>query len=167
MLPETKKWHSFHLWYQKWGPKVANALLESRILIGMTKEQVIESIENPLSIEKTENVEVLHYQNRESEYKKIRNLIFEDGILIKVIDSYKVSKLGFSLKVGMTQKEVEEKIGVPDQVGEKKIKVGNTQQKFIMQYYHSVLRSKESEPCLLRLYFDKDSGLLVREETVT
>jgi len=159
----NKKMALFPIWYQKWGFKVASALLESRILKGMTKDQVIESLGNPLSSEQKEAIEVFHYRN--PEYTKIQNLIFENGILIREWRSPKAVKLGFGLKPGMTQKEVEKEIGVPDRVEEKKIKVDDTKQKFIIQYYDSVLRFKESKTSSLKLYFDKDSGILVREET--
>jgi outer membrane protein assembly factor BamE (lipoprotein component of BamABCDE complex) len=161
----NKKMALFPIWYQKWGRKVADALLESRILKGMTKDQVIESLGNPLSSEQKEAIEVFHYQNPEC--TKIQNFLFENGVLIGGTWSPKAVKLGFGLKPGMTQKDVDKEIGVPDRVEEKKLKVDDTKQKFIIQYYDSVLRFKESKTTSLKLYFDKDSGLLVREETET
>lgn len=165
-IPEIKKINLYATWYKKWGLKVAKALFEDKIFEGMTKEQVVECLGTPLSSEESEIIEVLHYDNPKYTVtqERIKNLIIDNGVIIRWMNSSKALKLGFGLKLGMTQEDVEKEIGDPDKVEEKKIKEHGIKQKFTIHYYDSVLRSKESETTSLKLYFD-ESSTLVREES--
>jgi|GEM_PF-5941561 len=162
-LAGNRKIALYPIWYQKWGSEIANAVFEGKLLKGMTKEQVIGSIGNPLSSEESGTIEILHYYYSDTQ-GSIKNLIIDNGVIICWMNSLKALKPGFGLKLGMTQEDVEKEIGDPDKVEEKKIKEHGSKQKFTIYYYYSVLRSKESETTSLKLYFD-ESGTLVREES--
>lgn len=162
----NKKIALYPIWYQKWGAEIANAVFEGKLLKEMTKEQAIASIGDPLSSEESETIEVLHYDNPKytDAQQSMKNLIIDSGVIIRWMNSRQPLKLGFGLKLGMTQEDAEKEIGNPYRVEEKKITERGIKQKFTIYYYDSVLRSKESETTSLKLYFD-ESGTLVREES--
>lgn len=156
----------YPIWYQKWGAGIANALLEGRVIKGMTEEQVMENIGAPSSIHQKGTIKLLHYSVSASGQTgtHIRNLMFENGVLIKEGYSHRPLRLGLDLKPGMTREEVEKEIGNPSRIETKKIEANGAKKRFRIQYYENVLRSKESKDANLKLYFAEDSDTLVREE---
>lgn len=152
----------FLIWYQEWGYEIANAIYEGKIIEKMTKEQVIDLFGNPSSSARKENIEILYYQNKLG--NRIRNLIFENGILLRQIISRKGLKLAFDLKLGMTKAEVEDVIGTPEQEAEQEITLDGAKRRVITCSYSSVLRDMRAEKPHLRLYFDKNNNTLVKKE---